>query len=70
MESQRAAIAAITGFFVDWTGVTRSVSNPGASYKFDGDSGGLEFVEARPKVRLVNDAPSLPRTSTNRESTL
>ncbi|MDF9779071.1 hypothetical protein [Pseudomonas baetica] len=34
MASQRAATAAITGFFVDWTGVTRSVSNPGASYKY------------------------------------
>ncbi|MHC5194714.1 hypothetical protein ACYSUW_13265 [Pseudomonas frederiksbergensis] len=34
MTTQRAvAISAINGFFVDWNGVTRPVSNPGAGYK-------------------------------------
>ncbi|MGF6281940.1 hypothetical protein ABH908_000027 [Pseudomonas frederiksbergensis] len=34
MTTQRAvAKSVVTGFFVDWNGVARPVSNPGAGYK-------------------------------------
>lgn len=33
MTTQRSTTAAINGFFVDWNGDTRQVSNPGAGLK-------------------------------------